>query len=190
VALQQALTSPSDFLFFEESSETRHEYVAGSVYAMSAASRDHLLITRALSGILYRELAGSSCLNLDQDTKVWIEQACAFYYPDATIACPPNFTDTRRGVIDNPSVVFEVLSPWTESFDRGAKFAAYRMLSSIQTYVLIGCESPRVEIYSCEQGEWMVAVVSGLESVALIPPVGVIVKLAELYALVDFVREE
>jgi Uma2 family endonuclease len=174
-----------DYLETEEKASIRHEFVAGTVYAMSGASRKHVEITRALSGILYRETEGRDCRNLDQDTKVWIEDARAYYYPDATIACPPRFIDEAHGVIDNPTVVFEVLSPSTEGFDRGAKFAAYRALPSLQSYVLIESESRLVEVYSIESGQWVVRFFSAMDAIAEIPSVSLVISLAELYAHVS-----
>lgn len=53
----------------------------------------------------------------------------------------------RRGMLDNPLVVFEVLSESTEGIDRGAKFAAYASLRSVRQYVLIDSRCRRVEIY-------------------------------------------
>ncbi len=52
-----ALVTAADYLKAEASSPIRHEFVAGSVYAKSDACRSHALITRALSGVLYRETA-------------------------------------------------------------------------------------------------------------------------------------
>src|SRR5580658_152777 len=97
MSAQSALLSADEYLRGEECSDIRHEFVAGSVYAMAGASRNHVLITRALSGMLYRDTTGTDCLNLDQDTKVWIEQAFSYYYPDATVCCPPNFIDDKHG---------------------------------------------------------------------------------------------
>ncbi len=58
----------------------------------------------------------------------------------------------------------ELLSPTTEVFDRGDKFADYRSLSTIQEYVLIAQQRMNVDCYrrdgaerwgfsSCGEGE-------------------------------------
>lgn len=157
----------------------RHEFVAGTVYAMAGASRNHAMITRNLHGMLYGLLGRGPCQNLDQNTKVWISGSNAFYYADATIACPPSFIDERSGVIDNPTVVFEVLSPTTWRIDRSTKFVAYKTLASLRDYVLIDSERKIVEVFSLEQEEW---VVRAFESgTAILPSVGVSLDLDELY---------
>lgn len=50
----------------------------------------------------------------------------------------------------------EVLSPITEAFDRGDKFADYRSLSTIQEYVLIGQQRMNVDCYRRDvEGRWV-----------------------------------
>ncbi|MEG4394323.1 Uma2 family endonuclease [Microcoleus sp. BROC3] len=50
----------------------------------------------------------------------------------------------------------EVLSPTTEAFYRGDKFADYRSLSSIQEYVLIGQQRMNVDCYRRDvEGRWV-----------------------------------
>jgi Uma2 family endonuclease len=48
-ALKSEFVSIEDYLAGEEASETRHEYVNGTVYAMAGASREHNEIIGNLS---------------------------------------------------------------------------------------------------------------------------------------------
>src|SRR5438128_2474967 len=112
-AVMPALVSPLEYLRREVQAKRRHEYVAGVVCEMAGASRNHGELTSALSFALRTRLKGRTCRNLDQDVKVWIAAKDAYYYPDATISCPPRFVDDANGIIDNPTVVIEVLSPGT-----------------------------------------------------------------------------
>ncbi len=50
----------------------------------------------------------------------------------------------------------EVLSPTTEAFDRGDKFADYRSHSTIQEYVVIGQQRMNVDCYRRDvEGRWV-----------------------------------
>ena len=50
----------------------------------------------------------------------------------------------------------EVLSPTTEGFERGDKFADYRSLSTIQAYVLIAQKRMNVDCYRPNvAGRWV-----------------------------------
>lgn len=176
---QAALISPLEYLRREAQAEKRHEYVDGTVCEMAGASPGHARLTKNLHGMLYRALGNGSCENLDQDVKVWIEARNRYYYPDATIACPPNFIDDENGVIDNPTVIVEVLSPSTRSLDRGPKFADYRTLPSFRDYVLVESDFRTVEVHSLEDADWTTRTYT--EGEALLPSVGIAIGLDELY---------
>ena len=116
--------------------------------------------------------------------KVWIEARRRYYYPDGTISCPPKFIDDENGVIDNPTVVLEVLSPSTRSLDRGPKFADYRTLPSFRDYALVESESQSVEVHSLEGGVWQTRAYA--EGRAFLPSLGISLDLEELYRWVVF----
>lgn len=55
----------------------------------------------------------------------------------------------------NPVVIVEVLSPSTERYDREEKFANYRRIRSLASYVLISQEEQRLEVFSRnDDGSW------------------------------------
>jgi Uma2 family endonuclease len=54
-----------------------------------------------------------------------------------------------------PQLVVEVLSPSTESEDRGPKWPHYQQIPSLREYVLVSQETPRVERYQRQpDGSW------------------------------------
>ena len=60
-------------------------------------------------------------------------------YPDLTVVCDKIevHADDPNGVL-NPRLIVEVLSDSTEAYDRGARAAHYRRITSLREYVLIG----------------------------------------------------
>ena len=180
-----ALVSPTEYLAQELVSQNRREYVAGSIYTVPDISRNHVEITGNLAFILGRELEARSCRNLLSGVKIRIAERDSYFYADASISCPPNFIDVPNGVIDNPTVLIEVLSPKTRVLNRGAKFAAYRTLDSLLEYVLIDSESVAIEVYSLE-GEWKVRRFSSLDDIAFLPSVEVRIPLQEVYRHSEF----
>lgn len=184
VAAIPILVDPSEYLRREAEAATRHEFVAGIVCEMAGASRNHVVIQSNLATELGPLLKRGPCQLLGSDTKVWISPVLAYYYPDATVSCPPHFVDDAGGVIDNPTVVIEVLSPSTRTLDRGAKFADYRYLPSLKDYVLIDSEKRQVDVFSLEAGEWMGR--SYTEGNVLLPSISVEIEMDELYRHVTF----
>lgn len=66
-----------------------------------------------------------------------------FYYPDVMVGCDP--ADRHEYYLERPSVVFEVTSPTTALTDRRGKLLAYQSLPSLEHYVMVDQDGPRIE---------------------------------------------
>jgi Uma2 family endonuclease len=90
------------------------------------------------------------------DLRVCVEDTGLTTYPDLTVICGPLRPAPHDATAaTNPTVLIEVLSPSTEAFDRGEKFAHYRQIPSLQDYVLVGSEVARVEVHHrLGDGSW------------------------------------
>ncbi|BAZ66161.1 hypothetical protein NIES4106_09080 [Fischerella sp. NIES-4106] len=150
-----------EYLKAEESSEIRHEYIAGQVFAMSGSSKEHNRISLNIASILSSHLRGSSCSVYMSDMKVRIQStnktksADLFYYPDVVVTCNPQ--DQDRFFVNYPCLIIEVLSPSTEAIDKREKRINYQALDSLQEYMLVSQDQIQVEIYRKDaQGNWSV----------------------------------
>ena len=82
----------------------------------------------------------------------------------------------------NPVVILEVLSPATESRDRGEKFGAYQQIPGFLEYLLVAQQSGRVTHYLRRpNGEWVPQEVVGIESVVRLDVLDCELTLAEIY---------
>jgi Uma2 family endonuclease len=161
----------------------RHEYVAGEVFAMVGATATHNIIVANLIGGLWTQMKGSPCFVYSNDMRVRIESADASLYPDVLAHCgDPQFHDDRQDVLLNPALVVEVLSPSTEAYDRGDKFAIYRRLPSLQEYLLVSQERMRAELFlRGPDGRWLLGEYSGPEESVPLESVGCALPLSEIY---------
>lgn len=152
-AVQSKMTHDA-YLAWEAAQPGKHEYYRGEVFAMVGTSRAHAEITRNLVSALHGLLMGRPCRAYSNDVKVRVAAADAYYYPDVFVTCSPR--DLRAdAVMSEPSVVFEVLSPSTAEYDRGMKFAAYRLVPSLQQYVLLDPDRLRIESYQRTDAGWL-----------------------------------
>ncbi|QLE54883.1 Uma2 family endonuclease [Nostoc sp. TCL26-01] len=147
--------SPEDYLQGEETSPIKHEYRQGEAYAMAGASNIHVIIAGNMFAMLRNKLRGSGCQAYISDTKAQIESLNTYYYPDVIVSC-----DERDRAFSNflryPCLIIEVVSPSTEAFDRGDKFADYREMASLQEYVLVSQTRQRIECFRRNQdGQWV-----------------------------------
>ncbi|AFZ26657.1 hypothetical protein Cylst_4584 [Cylindrospermum stagnale PCC 7417] len=147
--------SPEDYLQGEETSPVKHEYRQGEVYAMAGASNTHVIIAGNLFATLRNHLRGSGCQAYISDTKAHIESINTYYYPDVMVSCDQR-DKTFNNFLRYPCLIIEVLSPSTEGFDRGDKFADYRNLESLQEYVLVSQNRINLEIFRRNpEGQWV-----------------------------------
>ena len=143
-----------DYLAGEALSPLKHEYVAGEVFAMAGASEEHVTIALNVAALLRAHVRGGPCRVYIADMKLRVERARAFFYPDVFVTCEA--ADAAEPTVKaRARVVVEVLSESTEAYDRGAKFASYRQLPSLEEYVLIDSRSRCVEVFRRHPDGWM-----------------------------------
>jgi Uma2 family endonuclease len=144
----QTLMTEEQYLAFERASEIRHEYWRGEIFAMAGASEGHNLAAGNLFVAMQLALRDKPCRTYTHDMRVFAAKSRAYVYPDIVVAWPPiEFNDGKRDTLLNPQVVIEVLSPSTESYDRGRKFDLYRQSESLKQYVLVSQDEARVMSY-------------------------------------------
>lgn len=178
--------SPREYLERERLADYKSEYYDGEVFAMSGGTRNHSLIATNVSTSLNLALRGSGCLVFNSDLRVHIPEAGLYTYPDVSVVCgEERFLDDEQDTLVNPVLVVEVLSPSTERYDRGQKFAFYRALGSLREYVLVAQDRPSVEVFrKNDEGRWELYEAQG-GAVAL-ASVGCTLRLEDLYAGVSF----
>jgi Uma2 family endonuclease len=186
-----------EYLAIERSSEERHEYIDGRIFAMTGESDQHGEICVNLIGHLFAQLSGKPCRARAQNTKVRSgpepkssQNPEGFYsYPDVLVVCGERkFHDEYQDVLLNPNVIIEVLSKSTEAFDRGEKFIRYRTwLPTLSDYILVSQDRPMIEHYRRQSdGEWILSTMDGLDAELKIESIGCSLKLNDVYDSVQF----
>ena len=179
--------TPQEYLERERLAETKSEYRYGQIVAMSGASRRHNLIALNLGRELSLQLRGGSCETYVADMRVKVSPTGLYTYPDVVVACGEiRFEDSHIDTLLNPVVLIEVLSPSTETYDRGEKFGHYRRLDSLLEYVLVSQDQMRVERYARQGDAWERTELSGPDDVLTIAAIGCTVRLADVYERVAF----
>ena len=172
-ALELQRMTAEEFLAWDTAQSTKHEFVQGEVFAMAGASERHITVVGNLYIALRNHLRGTPCRPLPSEMKLRIEAADCFYYPDLMVTCG-EVTAEHQSQKTDALLVIEVLSPSTAAFDRGDKFADYRMLPSLAEYLLVDPDKRRCDLYRKRDadGLWVLhpsgpAEALQLESVAL-----------------------
>lgn len=183
--------TPEEYLALERHAEFRSEYLDGRIIAMTGASPEHLDVVLNVGSELRSRLRPRGCRVFVNDMRVKVAHGAGYLYPDVVAVCEKAaFLDTMPKTLLNPNLIIEVLSNSTESFDRAAKFAAYRAVESLSEYVLIDSRSVSVERYVRHGEFWMFSAETDLDATFELSSVGCTLTLREVYADVEFPEAE
>jgi len=178
----QAHYTAEDYLTLERSASYKSEFHDGQIYAMTGASRKHNLITVNIAGELRSQLKKRPCEAYINDMRVKAAEAPSYHYPDITVVCgKPQFEDGQMDTLLNPTLLIEVLSPSTEAYDRGGKFARYRKIPTLREYLLVTQDQPSIERYQRQGEVWILSEAVGLEASIPLESIDCILSLREVY---------
>jgi Uma2 family endonuclease len=184
---KKVFIKPEEYLVRERLAEFKSEYYDGQIYSMAGTSYRHTVILMNLSGELYTRLKGGPCRPSSTDLRLSIENGKAYTYPDIMVICGgPQFADQNFDTVLNPALIIEILSPSTESWDRGGKFERYRAIESLQEYVMVWQDRRLVERHARRAGEWIATRWDGEEDVLSLESIGCNVPLFDVYRDVTF----
>ena len=133
-AFQVEPISVEEYLRLEETSEIRHEYVGGYLYAMTGASRRHNRIVFNFANLIVDAADAQGCEVYSSDVKVQVSERVIFY-PDLLVTCDPDDDDPY--ISRNPCLVVEVLSASTTRTDRREKFLTYVRIPTLRAYLIV-----------------------------------------------------
>jgi len=182
--LPQTFITAEEYVEAERKAAFRSEYADGRMFAMAGASPEHEEIVANLAWALRDQLRDGTCKVFGSNLKVQTSSTGPILYPDLTVVCgKPEFRNYGGlDVLLNPKLIVEVLSPSTESYDRGKKFEFYRHIASFTEYLLIVPDRPHVDHYvKRTDGLWEYSPVSGLDGVIELPAISAILKSSDIY---------
>jgi len=100
------------------------------------------------------------------------------------VLCEAGKIDKKQA--EQPLIIVEVLSPSTEDYDHGKKFAFYRLIDALQTYIMLRQEKPLAEVYQRNpDNSWLLKEYSGMGKEIPLQK-GLSLAMTDLYRQVDF----
>ena len=178
----QTMHTPEEYIALERKATLKSEYLNGEILAMSGASLAHTLITGDIETELNIQLRNHKCKVITSDMRVKTERTSAYFYPDVVVFCgEPQFEDNVFDTLLNPILVIEVLSPSTEAYDKGEKFAHYQEITSLREYLLVSQDRLRVEHHRLIKTQWVQTEFHRPEDVLPLTSIGCELRLQDIY---------
>ncbi len=175
-----------EYLEIERSADFKSELVRGAMYAMSGGSLQRSGIARNILATLHSILRAGECQAFGSDLRVRVSNSL-YTYPDVTVVCgKPLLSDAEQDCLMNPIAIFEVLSPTTETYDRGMKFQHYRTIPSLREYILVEQDHVQIEQYIRQDADtWTLRDHKSLDAELKMDSIGATLPLRLIYEGVD-----
>ena len=170
-----------DFLAWEAEQPERWEFFNGEAFMMAGGSDVHNAISLNTAFALRQTLRGTRCNVFMSDVRLRLAESDDLFYPDVFVTCS-DADRARRQVKEDPTLIAEVLSPSTEAYDRGDKFAAYRRFAGLKTVLFLSQDRAHVECFTRgDDGRWVLSEASGETARLALPAFDFELALADLY---------
>jgi Uma2 family endonuclease len=182
IASPQRFTE-AEYLALERASETKHEFVDGTIVAMAGATPAHNTLAANVTSALVVLARGRDCAVLTSDQRVHVPRTGLYAYPDATLVCgEQRYANDRPPSLLNPTLVVEVTSKSTEDYDRGTKFLHYQAIASLRTYLVVSHREKRIDRHQrLDTGEWLATAFTSHDARIEIPALAGTISLADVY---------
>lgn len=173
-----------EYFSLEEELNQKFEYVDGEIFDMTGGTVNHSLISTNATTTLSNLFRDQSCTIFNSDAKLQIESIGNYFYPDAMVLCEKGKIDKKH--VQHPQIIIEVLSPSTEGYDHGKKFAFYRLIESLQVYIMLYQDKPLAEVYQRNaDNSWLLKEYAGFD-VEIPVYKDLLLPMRDLYQQVDF----
>ncbi|HRQ51049.1 MAG TPA: Uma2 family endonuclease [Agriterribacter sp.] len=172
-----------EYLAWEREAPQKHEYYRGEVFAMAGTGARHNVIAKNLMVDIGIQLKGKRCQPYGSDLRIHVPENTLFTYPDISIICRDIVEEEANDEYAiEPTVIIEILSPSTRSYDRGEKFRLYRDIPSLKAYILVDSESIAIEAFRINaSGYWELEEYKSLNETLSIPVLQITLPLHDIY---------
>lgn len=177
-----------EYFALEKNGEKRYEYWEGEIVCMSGGSKEHAIIATNITVEIGSQLKRKKCRVFNSDQAIYTPELPPYRYPDVSVVCENAKTIKMADIdtITNPTIVVEVLSPWTEEADRKFKKEAYQAIESLQEYLIISQEEPHVTQFIRQGEHWLRKDFGDLLATVDLPSISCELALCDIYEGIDF----
>lgn len=183
-----------EYFALEETSEIRHEYFDGEIFALAGTTLNHNRIAQNI-GFSLRKSKKNHCDVFIENVKLEAIKDFYYPYPDVMLTCN-QFDLKEKNKIAHPSLIVEVLSsssgtPPAEKYDKTTKLKKYKAIASVQYYMLVSQYEMSVELYSrVNDFLWHYEEFTEQNTIIYLEKLEITISLSEIYENIVFEKEE
>lgn len=182
-----------EYLELEEKAEFKSEFWNGDMVERSSITPTRSKIANSIGTALDNQFDTNKpdCAVYDSGSKVFSPKFNHVACPDCMVVCgEEEFHEDSKVVLSNPSLIIEVLSESTKSYDLSAKFEGYRSIPAFREYVLVWQTIPKVQTWYKEAEDlWRISSAFGLDKSIQLYSIDCEIALADIYKRVKSLGE-
>jgi Uma2 family endonuclease len=139
----------ADYVAVELANPGKHEFLDGEIFAMAGGTEDHSALALETLHAIRTGLGSGSCRVHTSDLRIYVEAFGLATYADGSVISgtleqhPPSPKATAL----NPSVLVEVTSESSETYDTTTKLEAYLTIPSLTDYVIVSHRERRITVH-------------------------------------------
>jgi len=186
---QKKVYTVEEYLALERTSEAKHEFHNGKVFALAGGTLSHGLLCGNIYAECREQLKELNCTTLNSEIKLHVGKVNSFLHPDVMVVCGEIETSpVEKNSVINPVLIVEVLSKSTADYDRGDKFFHYRQIAAFQEHVLVEQSKPLVEVFykKLETHSWEISRYSSFDDDVQLQSLGISIAMKDIYQKVSF----
>ena len=180
--LAYKLLNVEEFLDRCPNDQRHYQLIDGVIVAMAPPGAPHQVIAANLTidiGLAVRKnLPGCSTRSQAGIAPQGVRGRDHFE-TDITVTCEP--TRGFKGIVAEPLLIVEVLSPSTERDDFFVKLPAYQSIPSLQEILYVETERPAATIYRRREDSWETIEIEGPETLLQLQTIGLDLPLSSVY---------
>ena len=177
------LLTVEEFLDSCPNDQRHYQLIDGVIVAMAPPGDRHQRIAGVLGGVLYNAVQSNlpGCAVLIQaGIAPHGAKGRDHFETDLTVACERQ-SDDRRGIVQEPLLIVEILSPGTDRDDVFVKLPAYQRIPSLQEILYVETERVEATVHRRDGSDWEAIDLVGPEARLQLDTVGLDIALGTLY---------
>jgi Uma2 family endonuclease len=177
------LLTVDEFLDSCPNDQRHYQLIDGVIVAMAPPEDRHQRIAGVLGGVLYNAVQSNlpACAVLIQaGIAPHGMKGRDHFETDLTVACERQ-SDDRRGIVQEPLLIVEIMSAGTDRDDVFVKLPAYQRIPSLQEILYVETERIGATVYRRDGSDWEEMDLVGPEARLQLDTVGLNIALGTLY---------
>jgi Uma2 family endonuclease len=155
----QKRLSIAEFLSWDDGTDRRYELVRGEIVAMAPPSPAHGTIAGNVVAIVHPRLK-PPCRVIIEAGIALPDRDDTYYQADLAITCAPPSAEPTR-FVEEPRVVFEIVSPSTAKHDFEWKSPDYQGIPGIEEIVYVWSNRRHAQHWHRTGDQWLGTIVTG-----------------------------